>query len=282
VRRHAFIMPQAAPPRYQKRARFMKLVHVLNVRCTRPAGDRADEESSPLPTLVLPRRGVFRYHGGARTIVADANTVLLFHPQEPYRITHPTDGGDDCIALRFDRDAAADALGFAGETGKAWLPNAPTHRAIHRSADAVLVAEDELAREETALELLAIVAGRKPVAPNVRDAARIETVRERLAAGLGERVSLAALARDAGLSPFHLARRFRSHTGTSLHQYRLALRLGVARAMLSDGADDLTGLALDLGFATPAHFSAAFRGAHGCSPSVLRNRMRERTGAAEH
>ena len=93
----------------------MMLVDAANVRCTRTAHTRADEETSDVPTLVLPRRGVFRYHVGRRTVLADANTVVLFHPREPYRISHPTDDGDDCTALRFDADALAGALGFASE-----------------------------------------------------------------------------------------------------------------------------------------------------------------------
>jgi AraC family transcriptional regulator len=250
----------------------VSLVDAVVVRCTRTAGHRADEEWSPLPTLVLPRRGVFRHHAGRRTTLADANTVLLFHPDEPYRITHPTDHGDECVALRFDRDAVADALGAASESGSAWTPAPATHRALHRTAHAVLGAHETLEREERALALLAAVGGAKPIAAGTHDAARIDAVRERLAADAGARASLAAIARDAGISAFHLARRFRARTGTSLHQYRLALRLATARTMILDGADDLTRLALDLGFASPAHFSAAFRTAYGHSPSALRRR----------
>jgi AraC-like DNA-binding protein len=248
------------------------LSDAADVLCTRTAHHRADEESSALPTLVLPRRGLFRYHVGPRTTLADPNTVLLFHPDEPYRISHPTDHGDECIALRFDRDALADALGNAGESARAWTPDARTHRALHRAANAVLKAHDELARDEQAFDVLALVGGAEPLAPNARDAVRIDAVRERLAADVGAHASLAAIARDAGLSPFHLARRFRARTGTSLHQYRLALRLAAAHARLRDSADDLTPLALDLGFASLAHFSAAFRHAYGRSPSSVRFR----------
>ncbi len=127
-----------------------------------------------------------------------------------------------------------------------------------------------LARDERAFDVLALVGGAELVVPNARDAARIDAVRERLAGDVGASASLAAIARDAGLSPFHLARRFRARTGTSLHQYRLALRLAAAQARLLDGADDLTHLALDLGFASLAHFSAAFRHAYGRSPSSVR------------
>ena len=246
----------------------MTLVDAARVRCTRTAHQRADEEQSGRPTLVLPRRGVFRYHTGRRTTIADPNTAMLFHPDEPYRITHPTDDGDDCYALRFDQDAIADALGSVGEFSAAWTLDGKTQRALHTAAYVVLTAADSLARDEVALSMLSAIGGVEPVAPHARDAARMEAVRERLAADVGAAASLAAIAHDVGLSPFHLARRFRARTGTSLHQYRLSLRLAVAGARLRDGARDITQLALDLGFASASHFSTAFHRAYGHSPSA--------------
>jgi len=260
--------------RFRNRAHLVMLVDAAVVRCSRTARARAGEERSELPTLVLPWRGVFRYHVGRGTAIADPRTVLLFHPDEPYRISHPTDHGDDCFALRFDRDTAEDALGSASDSSHAWTLGGETHRALHRRAHAVLAARDLLARDELALDFLATIGPAEPIASNARDAARIDAVRERLAADVGAQASLATIARDAGLSPFHLARRFRARTGTSLHQYRLALRLTVALAMLRDGADDLTQLALDLGFASAAHFSTAFRNAYGQSPSAARDLAR--------
>ncbi|HEV2739565.1 MAG TPA: helix-turn-helix transcriptional regulator [Candidatus Elarobacter sp.] len=248
----------------------MTLVDAANVHCTRTAHSRADEESSEIPTLVLPRRGLFRYHTGARHVLADANTVLLFHPDQPYRISHPNDDGDDCTALRFTRDVVADALGFASEQSRAWTLGVRTHRALHRSARAALAAQDPLSRDEHALEVLAIVARADPIANTARDAAAIEAVRERLAADLGRVATLAEIARGVHLSPYHLARRFRATTGTSMHQYRLALRLNIALTRLRQGENNLTALALDLGFASHAHFSAAFHDAYDCSPSAAR------------
>jgi len=256
----------------------MTLVDAADVRCTRAAHSRADEESSELPTLVLPRRGFFRYHTARRSVLADANTAILFHPDEPYRIVHPGDDGDDCTALRFTPDVIADALGFASERAGAWTLGARPHRALHRSAHAALASRDALSRDEHALDVLTIIARADPVAPRARDAATIDAVRERLAADLGARATLAEIARDVHVSPYHLARRFRAHTGTSLHQYRLALRLTVALARLRDGETGLTGLALDLGFANHAHFTAAFTAAHGCSPSAARRGNATRAG----
>jgi len=107
------------------------LVDVAHVRCTRTVQAKAEEERSALPTLVLPRRGVFRYQDSRHATVADANTLLFFHPDQPYRISHPADHGDECVALRFDLDAATDALRFASEAAQVWILGAAAQRAVH-------------------------------------------------------------------------------------------------------------------------------------------------------
>jgi AraC-like DNA-binding protein len=235
----------------------MRTIEAAAVRCTRTRHARADEETSALPTLVVPLRGVFRYASRSGSVVADANTALLFHPDEPYCITHPTDDGDECTALRFDRDTVADALGTRGGAALAWLLDARAQRTLQHVTWRAAASADPLEREECALAALAVVAASGPP-PAARDARRIDAVRERLAADVGSAASLTALARDAGLSPYHLARRFRARTGRSLHQYRLALRLAGAQALLRAGAD--------------AHFGAAFRRAYGCTPRDARRR----------
>src|SRR6185312_9723361 len=55
-----------------------------------------------------------------------------------------------------------------------------------------------------------------------------------------------------------------------MHQYLLQVRMAVALDRLSAGATDLSRLALDLGFATHSHFSAAFRQYFDVAPRVAR------------
>jgi AraC-like DNA-binding protein len=242
------------------------MVDASLIRCRKHAHRHGHEETSPDPMIVILRRGIFRYHVGRRTVIADANATMLFHPSEPFSISHPTDHGDDCIALRFDTDTVAEALGPAGRSAHAWLPSPLTQRAIQAAAADAVSAMDAIAREERGLDVLQLIGDTKPLARTSNDAARIEAVRERLAAEPGAKLSLAEIARDIDLSPFHVARCFRAHTGTSLHQYQLSLRLGLAMTALRDGEDNLTRLGLDLGFASASHFSTTFRRAYGLSP----------------
>ena len=135
---------------------------------------------------------------------------------------------------------------------------------------------DALFVEEATMTLLDRVASRitaEEVAPGPSAAHRdlANAASALLATRFAEPLTLPALARRLGTSPFHLARVFRRATGRSLHALRTALRLRAAiEPLLDGGADDLTRLALELGFSSHSHFSAAFRAAFAVPPTRLR------------
>jgi AraC-like DNA-binding protein len=95
-------------------------------------------------------------------------------------------------------------------------------------------------------------------------------IREILAASPGAPHTLAALAKQVGTSPFHLAHVFRSVTGISVHRHLVQLRLATALERLAEGEDSLSALALDLGFSTHSHFTAVFRRNVGMTPKQAR------------
>ena len=73
----------------------------------------------------------------------------------------------------------------------------------------------------------------------------------------------------------YLTQVFQQVEGIPLYRYQLRLRL--ARALdLLDRYHDLAALALDLGFSSHSHFSAAFRQAYGRAPSELQRSARLR------
>jgi AraC-like DNA-binding protein len=72
----------------------------------------------------------------------------------------------------------------------------------------------------------------------------------------------------AGLSTSRFLHVFREHAQVAFRRYRLWARMRAAVTAISRGAD-LTRAALDAGFATPSHFSAAFRAMFGVAPSSL-------------
>ena len=98
-----------------------------------------------------------------------------------------------------------------------------------------------------------------------------EAAKELLVERIAEPPSLAAIAATLYVSPFHLARAFRSRTGFSLAGYVHGLRLRRAVDRLAAEPDvDLSRLAVELGYCSPSHFSDRFRAAFGCPPSRLR------------
>ena len=110
--------------------------------------------------------------------------------------------------------------------------------------------------------------------PNgARTARLIRRTKEFLGATLSDRLQLAEISRAVGASPAYLTDVFSRVEGTPLHQYLIRLRL--ARALVDlPHTDDLTALALDLGFSSHSHFSLVFRRAFGCTPSEFRTTTR--------
>ena len=59
-----------------------------------------------------------------------------------------------------------------------------------------------------------------------------------------------------------------------MHAYRVQLRLRHALERVAEPAADLASVALDLGFASHSHFTAAFRRAYGRTPGDFRRAAR--------
>jgi AraC family transcriptional regulator len=101
---------------------------------------------------------------------------------------------------------------------------------------------------------------------------RIQPALAYAAAHLDEDVSLAALARQTGLSVYHLQRAFSTVAGETPKQFTLRLRLGRAAAMLLTRNDSVLDIALNCGFQSHEVFLRAFRRRFGMAPSAYRQR----------
>lgn len=97
----------------------------------------------------------------------------------------------------------------------------------------------------------------------------IEFMREHLA----EDVSLIAVARAAGLSPFHFARRFKKATGHAPHQYLIRERIERARHLLANTESSLAAVAQQCGFCDQSHLTNHFRRVLGVTPRRYRDRL---------
>lgn len=81
--------------------------------------------------------------------------------------------------------------------------------------------------------------------------------------------TLSQLAKSLHSSPFHLSRIFRQQTGYTIHQYLEHLRLRTALERLPAYQNNLTTLALDIGYKSHSHFTHAFRRTFGLPPSQM-------------
>jgi AraC family transcriptional regulator len=97
---------------------------------------------------------------------------------------------------------------------------------------------------------------------------------ERLATSLAGNVTLAELAADAGLSPFHFARAFKQSTGVPPHRYQLRLRIDVAKRLLETTDRPITAIALEVGYESSQALARLFRRECGTSPGEWRRRRR--------
>ena len=74
-----------------------------------------------------------------------------------------------------------------------------------------------------------------------------------------EPVTLAEMARVAGLSRMHFAAQFRISTGAKPHEYLLRLRVERAQKLMAESEEPLAQVAFSVGFQTQAHFTTVFR-----------------------
>ena len=98
--------------------------------------------------------------------------------------------------------------------------------------------------------------------------AAVEFIREHYA----HEVTLAEMAKAAGISPFHLTRIFKKAIGMSPHQYLIEVRVHSANALLAAGAEhpSLAEVAAAVGFSDQSHLTRQFKRILGTTPKKAR------------
>src|SRR5580698_11411784 len=93
-------------------------------------------------------------------------------------------------------------------------------------------------------------------------------------------VTLAGMARRAGVSRFHFHRDFRKALGETPRQFIERLRLDQAAARLIGSTDSVCRIALSCGFSSHEVFTRAFRRQFGCAPVRYRATAMPQASAA--
>ncbi len=225
------------------------------------SGHHIDRHSHERGQLLYATRGVMRVSTGQGTWVVPPQRALWIPPGVEHEIRM-----SGAVAMR--------TLYIAPETATA-LPAdcqvievSDLLRALILAAMEEPVDYDSGSRGEAIAQLLlhelrgvAVVPLHLPMP---RDA-KLQIVCRRVIEHLGQDTDIETLARDAGMSSRSLARLFQRETGMGFLAWRQQARLAEALAQLSTGKP-VALVASDLGYASPAAFTAMFRRSLGTTP----------------
>ncbi|HEX7116821.1 MAG TPA: AraC family transcriptional regulator [Steroidobacter sp.] len=105
---------------------------------------------------------------------------------------------------------------------------------------------------------------------------RLKQVISHIEDNLESDLSLAEIARVAGVSVSHLKTLFRQSTGTPVHQYVLRRRVERAKLLLGDTSLSIAQVAFATGFAHQSHLARHMRKILGVTPAAVRNQLLKR------
>jgi AraC family transcriptional regulator len=247
-------------------------------RTERPQGFSPDFQ------VCFPYRGLFVWHVGHDDVVGDANQVLFVSGGEDFRVSHPARGDYGELIVT----PSLELLSELTHVREGRLSSHPLFLGRHRSAKATLqnlrarflrcVRQDS--RDALAAEgLIDLLRGAFEPDPShtqrVGATTRlVERTRIFLEGNACRVMRLTDVARAVGASPAYLTDVFRRVEGIPVHKYLVQLRL--ARALVElPHSEDITQLALGLGFSSHSHFAAVFRRTFECTPSAFRELTRE-------
>jgi AraC family transcriptional regulator len=252
---------------------------VYGCRCDAGPHEKPFPEVHRRHSLALVRRGSFGCRTLGQSLELVAGAVMVGRPCQEYTAMHEHHGrGDECISLKLS-PALAESLGE-----EVWRsPRVPPLAPLMVAGTLVQAASEgrsDVGADEAALafahKLAEVMRGEKAelLPATAADRRRAVGAALRIDENPAEETGLEALARAAGVSPFHFLRVFARVTGVTPHQYRLRSRLRRAAMLLAEGGLPVTEVALEAGFADLSNFVRSFHRAAGASPREFRRTAR--------
>lgn len=175
----------------------------------------------------------------------------------PVGLLHRLDVGHGRLAVVY-LDPVTDLPGLAGHALQPMVP--------HPAEAAFLdVLQRMMCGVAPAAEFWALL--EDSLAPRRDIDARLYTALGLIEQRLEHNLSVENLAESVNLSPSRLIHLSQQELGLSLRRYRLLERMRRSALEIHAGKN-LTATALELGFATPSHFSSSFRNMFGLTPSA--------------
>ena len=258
-----------------------------DVVCRGTCRHKSAEECATATHLVFPYRGTYVRHVGQDNAVADANQLIFFSRGESYQVSHPIVGGDASLSLSLHEELLREIIPKEYlRSGNDLAFRVQRVRIDPRAQALVSLLRHGLSRavaEPLQAETLILTLVRRALGERTSRAPASTYGRQRLvdraklaiSSEPGRRWQLAEIAAEVGVSPVYLTQSFQQVEGLPLYRYQLRCRLARALDLLYE-YDDLSALALDLGFSTHSHFTSAFRQTYGRTPAELKRALRRR------
>lgn len=236
-----------------------------------PGEGAAAIEQWPSVSLAFTASGAWWLRGARGSGQVDPGWLLAGQTGEEYECLHPHGTTDRALSVMFlldvePVDASLVRIGTRGQR---------LRRRLHRAVTAREPDPDEIDTAAAALLAWARQPGDSPPQAGARTVAQVEDVRREADRNFRDAdLDLVAAGEAAGLSRTRLIHVFRELVGVTPHRYLVERRLTHAARLLADGNMPVAEVCFASGFGSLARFNAAFRAAHGVTPSRFRAECR--------
>jgi len=217
--------------------------------------------------LAITFAGAFEFEVSRRATWIDPSRLLFIEAGQPYVDRHVVPGvGHSSVILRAGEGTLEELWMDVRSQLAARVGACSLH--VQMLAQLLRRAADDLAGQELAIAILEeSVADRRPITTvNQRCVRQAKALLHDCPEG---RLSLSQIAAELGITPIHLTQSFKRSEGMPLYRYQTLLRLGRALDLLPD-REDITDLALELGYSSHSHFTSVFKSEIGMTPSHYR------------
>ena len=254
---------------------------VQDVICTSGPHDRPFAERHQGVCLAAVTQGTFQYRSTLGSAVLAPGALLLGNDHHAFECRHEHGTGDRCLSFRLTPEFLEGVVAAVPGVRRAdfsapRLPPYPALLPIIAAAEAARDDGDAAAFEEVVLGLAGAVAavlagtnGRAPVSRR-RHERQITAALRRIEVSADAPLTIADLAQEAAMSPYHFVRSFRAMVGMTPHQFILHTRLNRAAVRLRRTTDTISAIAFAAGFNDLSTFNRRFQRIMGRSPSTYR------------
>jgi AraC family transcriptional regulator len=244
---------------------------VEDIICTCGPRDRSFEEQHSRIAIAIVAAGTFQYRSTGGRELMTPGSLMLGNPGQCFECGHEHGQGDRCLSFGYTPEYWETVAAGAKLPAQRIPPLRAMSRLIARACAGLT---KDIAWEELSVELAAqtvqVAIGSDTPSPNLSAIARVTQAVRSIEQDPSATHTLAELAVEARLSPYHFLRTFEQVTGVTPHQCILRARLREAAERLSEPAGILD-VALESGFGDLSNFNRTFRTEFGVSPRAWRS-----------